>query len=52
MTVFKITITDEFNRNFEFDSNDSSEVSKIVNEWLSNRDETPIYHINIDVIEN
>jgi hypothetical protein len=52
MPIFKITITDEFNMNFVFETNDSSEVSKIVNEWLSNYDETPLYSILIDIQPN
>ena len=49
MPTFKITITDEFNQNYVFESNDSSEVSKIVNDWLSHYDETPLYSIFIDI---
>lgn len=49
MPTFKITITDEFNFDFVFETNDSLEVSKIVNDWLSTYDETPIYSILIDI---
>jgi hypothetical protein len=50
MTTFKVIITDEFNHDFVFETNESSEVSKIVNEWLSHKDETPIYNINIEIL--
>lgn len=49
MQTFKVTITDEFNQDYVFESNDSVEVSKIVNDWLSHKDETPIYNINIEI---
>lgn len=49
MTKFKVIVTDEFNHNFYFGTNDYKEVLKIVNDWLSHNDETPIYNINIEV---
>ena len=49
MAKFKVIITDEFNRNFDFETDDYKEVSKIVNDWLSHNDETPIYNINIEI---
>ena len=49
MPTFKITITDEFNQNYVFETNDSKNVIKIVNDWLSHYDETPLYSIFIDI---
>lgn len=49
MTIFQITITDEFNKNYVFQSNDYTEIIKIANDWLSHNDETPLYSILIDV---
>lgn len=47
--MFKVTITDEFNMNYVFETNDYKEVVKIVNDWLSTKDETPLYNINIEI---
>jgi hypothetical protein len=49
MKAFKVTITDEFNHDFVFETDDHKEVINIVSNWLSHRDETPIYNINIDI---
>lgn len=48
--MFKVIITDEFEKRYFFEANTSSEVSDIVNDWLSSLDETPIYNINIEIL--
>ncbi len=47
--MFTIQITDEFNTVFEFKTSNPLEVSKIVKEWVTHIDETPIYNINIEI---
>lgn len=49
MKLFKVTITDEFHHDFVFETDDHKEVIHIVSSWLSTKDETPIYNINIEV---
>lgn len=45
--MIKVIITDEFLRKYNFEVNSSEEASKIVNDWLMSKDETPIYEINV-----
>lgn len=49
MAKFKITITDEFNCNYVYESTEYLEIVNIVNDWLANYDETPLYSIFIDI---
>lgn len=44
-----VRITDEFNTVWSFQTDDAAEVARIVQEWLQNRDETPIYDITIEI---
>ncbi len=45
----KVLITDEFSTVWEFESESASEISEIVQKWLENREETPIYEITIQI---
>lgn len=47
--MLNVLITDEFEVTRTFVCNNDKEVLKIVKEWLSNRDSTPIYNISIEV---
>lgn len=49
--MIKVIITDEFLRKYVFNVESSQEASKIVNDWLMTKDETPIYEINILIEE-
>jgi hypothetical protein len=49
MPKFKVTITDEFHYEFVFETDNQKEVFKIVKQWISHNDETPIYNINIEI---
>ena len=42
-----VRITDEFNTVWSFESDSVKEILQIVGEWLENRDDTPIYEVNI-----
>ena len=44
-----VRITDEFNTVWTYQSEDNTEVAKIVYDWLETRDETPIYEITIEI---
>jgi len=45
----KVHITDEFHTVWSFESNSTEDILKILEEWLKNLDETPIYDINIEI---
>lgn len=45
--MIKVIITDEFLMKYKFKVNNPKEASEIVNNWLLNIGETPIYEINI-----
>lgn len=44
-----VRITDEFNTVWSVDCATTDEVLKVVQEWLSGRDQTPIYEITIEI---
>lgn len=46
-----VTITDEFLHKYVFKTENAMEASTIVNDWLTHRDETPIYEINIEIMD-
>lgn len=45
----KVHITDEFNTVWTFETDSAEEIVEIVEKWLKNREETPIYDINIEI---
>jgi hypothetical protein len=45
----KAHITDEFHTVWSFETDSTEDLLKILEEWLKNRDETPIYDINIEI---
>ena len=48
-SIMVVRITDEFNTVWEYQSEDNTEVAKIVYDWLETKDETPIYEITIEI---
>ena len=49
--MIKVIITDEFLMKYNYEVNNVKEASEIVNNWLLNIEETPIYEINILIEE-
>lgn len=47
--IFKLTVTDEFNTDYVFESEDKEEILDRVALWLAQLDNTPIYNLNIEV---
>ena len=46
---FKLTVTDEFNTEYVFESEDKEQIIDRVALWLAQLDNTPIYNLNIEV---
>jgi hypothetical protein len=49
MTLFKLTVTDEFHQQYVFESENRVEIIDRVTLWLTHLDKTPIYEIHIEV---
>lgn len=49
MSTFKLTVTDEFQENFVFETEDKEEILDRVALWLADLDMTPIYDLHIEV---
>ena len=49
ISTFKLTVTDEFNCEFVFVTEDKEELLDRVALWLAQLDNTPIYSLNIEV---
>jgi hypothetical protein len=47
--TFKLTVTDEFNTAYVFESKDKEEILDRVALWLAQLDNTPIYDLHIEV---
>ena len=47
--TFKLTVTDEFNTEYVFESEDKEQILDRVALWLAQLDNTPIYNLNIEV---
>jgi hypothetical protein len=48
-TIMVVRITDEFNTTWSVECGTDAEVLRVVAEWLSGRDQTPIYEIVIEI---
>ena len=49
ISLFKLTVTDEFHSDFIYETDDKEEVLDRVTLWLAQLDHTPIYNLNIEV---
>jgi hypothetical protein len=49
ISTFKFTVTDEFNNEYVFESEDKKEILDRVYLWLDQLDSTPIYDLHIEV---
>ena len=47
--LFKLTVTDEFNTEYVFESEDKELILDRVALWLAQLDNIPIYNLNIEV---
>ena len=47
--LFKLTVTDEFNTEYVFESEDKEQILDRVALWLAQLDKTPIYDLHIEV---
>lgn len=49
ISTFKLTVTDEFNCEYVFVTEDKEDLLDRVALWLAQMDSTPIYNLNIEV---
>lgn len=49
MNTFKMTVTDEFNTDYVFETEDKEQILDRVALWLAQLENTPIYSLNIEV---
>jgi hypothetical protein len=47
--TFKLTVTDEFNTEYVFESEDKEQILDRVALWLAQLDNSPIYDLHIEV---